>query len=486
VAGTAGGLLRGGASAGDRATLREGQLAAARWVEGFCSPGYGPHGAAKLVGGAWVRSPALALREAGTGPLLAPYADLAKRMHQACGDQATAALLLAARLVRAGLEADAPQVPAWLHGYRLAARQAKAWLAANSEAAKPEDALAAVAEPGWAAVVVDGLRRLGAGAGREIDLGAVDVRAEPGAGPGGEASWLDGVVVEPQDAPAAGPCRVLLLSAGWSPKPRAEGVQARFDPGLAEDALRRRAADHLAALGVGFVACAGTLDDGLRGRLLDRGVAAWTHAPLSALERLAKATGARPAARLDDAAAGDLGRGRLARRPRRGWLLRGDGPSATLVLPGASQPAREAAVEAGERLLRAAGAVLPAPSALPGGGRWQRGLAASLRSAADAAPGHAPFAVREAAQAVDALADDLLRNAGLDVLAGGLPPGADGVLDPAPCVRLAVASAFEAASAALRLDGAYAKRPSSAVDLRGGTGPSGSRRGMPGDVPPLM
>ena len=36
------------------------------------------------------------------------------------------------------------------------------------------------------------------------------------------------------------------------------------------------------------------------------------------------------------------------------------------------------------------------------------------------------------------------------------------------------------------VDGRYAKRPSAPAALRGGTGPSGSLRGMPGDLPPLM
>lgn len=494
MAGPSAGLLRSGAAASGRPDLREGQLAAARWVEGFCAPGYGPHGAAKLVaapGGdaTWVRSPALALREAGTGPLLAPYVDLAKRLHRAVGDQATAGLLLTARLVRAGLEATAPKTPAWLDGYALAARQAKGWLAANARPSTPAEALASVAEPSWAAVAVEGLKRLSA-PGEPLDLGLVEVRAEPDAE---GAAWLDGVVVEPQDlAGAAGPCSILLLQGAWSVKPRADGATASFAGiGSAEDALRRRAAKHLAGLGVGVLACAKGLDDGLRGLLVDRGMAVWTDAPLSAMRRLAKATGASPITRLEDAARSDLGRGRLLRRPRArsGWLLQGPGPSATLVVPGGSKPAQEAAVEAGERLLRAAGAVLPAPAAalaLPGGGRWQRGLAASLRSAADAAPRQAPFAVRAAAEAIDALADDLLRNGGRDVLAGGLPPQAEAVLDPAPCVRLAVAAAFETASAILRLDGLYAKRSSSPAALRGGLGPAGSPKGMPGDVPPLM
>ena len=491
------GLLREGAAADDEPGLREQQLATARWLDGFLAPGYGPHGASKLVvasadgEGTWVRSPALTLRETARGPLLAPYADLATRVHQAVGDGATLSVLLAARLVAAALRDGSPAVPSWLDGYHLAWRQAKGWLTAQRQPCSPAEAVAHVAEPGWADVAVTGLRSLAskAGADRPLDLDAVDVRAEPD-GP----AWLDGVVLSGKDPPRKeGRVGVLLLEAAWSGKLRSEGVQATMRSvaqlaglGQAEDAARRRAAGHLASLGVGLLVCSKSIDEDLRGLLHDGGVTVWTDAALSALRRLESATAAVPVARLEDATAGDLGEATLAKRPRRGWLARGDGPAATLVVPALSTPSAQAAVEAGERLLRAAGAALADPRAVPGGGRWQRGLAASLLKAADLAPGKAPIAVRAAAEAVGSLADDLLRNAGGDALAGGLLPDADGVLDPAGGVRLAVDGAFGTAIAILRLDGAYARRPSSAAGLRGGLGPSGSRKGMPGDIPPLM
>lgn len=490
------GPLEDGATARDGPDWRPAQLEAAGFVVEFCSGGYGPNGGAKLVvagdGAArWVRSPALALRESAVGPMLAPYADLAARIHQHAGDQSTCAVLLAARLVESALRAGSPAVPAWLDGYRLAARQARSWLAAHTEPATAQRSLASVAPADWVAAATGGLHSLADSKGG-LDLDAVDVRAEPD-GP----TWLDGVAVDPQDDPPAGAVAgstgVLLLAAGWTVKLRAEGVQATVrDPaaldGLAkaEEARRAAAAHHVTRLGARFVAAAGTIDDGLRGRLAALGVAVWTDAPLGGLARLARASGAAAVARLEDAAAADVGRGVLVRRRRRGWLLRGAGPSATFAVPAASEPARDAAVEQGERLLRATGLALAKPGALPGAGRWQRGLAASLRSAAAVAPGKSPIAVDAAAQAVDALADDLLRNAGGDVLAGGLPPHDAGMMDVAACVRLAVEGAFETAAAILRLDAAYAKRSSSAVGLRGGTGRAGSPRGMPGDLPPLM
>lgn len=491
------GLLRDGAAADDGPGLREQQLGAARWLEGFLAPGLGPHGGAKLVvagsdgAATWVRSPALALRETRSGPLLAPYADLASRIHQAVGDGATTGVLLAARLVATALRDESPTPPAWLDGYRLAWRQAKAWLAAHATRVEPAQALSRVAEPGWADVVLAGLGRL-TERDEPLDLDRIDVRAEP-EGP----AWLDGLVLEAKDPPRReGQMGVVLLAGGWTAKPRADGVQATVRTtaalgglGGAEDKLRRQAARQVAGLGVGLLACSKSVDEGLHGLLLDAGVVVWTDASAGALRRLEACTRAAPVARLADASPADVGKASLVRRPRRGgWLVQGEGPSATFAVPAHSKPAAEAAVESGERLLRAAGAVLADPKALalPGGGRWQRGLAASLRKAADLAPGKAPIAMRGAADAIDALADDLLRNAGRDALAGGTLPDAEGVIDPARCVRLAVDGAFETAIAILRLDAAYAKRPSSAAGLRGGTGRSGSPKGMPGDIPPLM
>lgn len=492
------GLLREGAAAegpdGPR-TWRDAQRDAAAFVIDLCAGGYGPHGSAKLVVAAdgearWVRSAAVALRESATGPMLAPYADLAARVHRHAGDQTTAAVLLAARLVAKALAESAPPVPAWTEGYRLAARQARAWLAASTTKATPEQALSSVAPRDWAEAVVGGLSSW-AGERGEADLDRVDVRAEP-EGP----AWLAGTVVSPQDvrAEAAGDVRVLLLDGGWTAKARSEGLtMVARDPtalaafAAAEDGRRSAVVRRLGGLGVRFLACSGGLDADLASGLRAAGVTVWTDAPKTVLDNLARATGARRLVRLEDAVAADVGKGTLVRRPRRGWLLQGEGPSATFAVPAlASGPARDAAVEQGERLLRAAGLALAKPGALPGGGRWQRGLAASLRAASDAAPGHAPIAVRAAAGCMDALAEDLLRNAGLDVLAGGLPPGDEAVSDAAACVRLAVDGAFETAIAVLRLDAAYSRRPSTSVGLRGGTGKAGSPKGMPGDLPPLM
>ncbi|MEK6975584.1 MAG: TCP-1/cpn60 chaperonin family protein [Candidatus Thermoplasmatota archaeon] len=469
------GVLHGRhAATGD---LRQLQEATAAWVEAFLGPGYGPHGGAKLVDGPeplWVRSPAMALREVQATPDLAPYQDLAARVLAAAGDGGTTSVLLAARLVRLALTSDVG-VQAFVQGYPLARRQALAALSALAHPADPAEALAGASPGGaaWSRAVLAGLADAS-----HVDLDAIEVVA----GPADQPEWLPGIPLEPQRAPRhEGPARVLLLASSWSVKPRSS-AQWRSATGAfaAEEALRRQAADRVTGLGVGVVACTGAIDEGLAGLLQDRGVAVATDVALSRLRRLAAATGATPLANALHATAADLGDARLQRRPHRtgGWLVCGAGPGRTLLMPGGNAMARAGAIEAGERLLRAAGLVLADARAVPGAGAWQREIAAALLRAADAAPGRTPFALRAAAEAFLALDRDLARNAAGQAVAP--------TLDAFACVRRALASAFDCAQAIVRLDARLDKRPSGPAGLRGGLGRAGSPKGMPGDLPPLM
>ncbi|MEA3144143.1 MAG: archaeal chaperonin [Thermoplasmata archaeon] len=474
-------------------------LLAARWVEDSLAASLGPLGGTTLVAGAdgsarCVKG-AAALREAGiVHPDAQPYLRLADALAQQAGDHAATAALLAARLVRRALEAEADGLPvaASLDGYALAQRQALARL----RTLRRDDAgacLATVApeRDGWAAAVLEGLRALP----RDglLDLDAIDVRA----GPVGQPAWLEGIVAEPQHGPRSPPAApgVLLVTEEWKPRPQQDVTLRASDPSAlgklaaVEDRLRRDALATVERLGVGLLACARGIDPELAARLGSRGVLVWTDAPLSALRRLERATGARVVPRIPHARPEDVGKAAFERRPARhggGWLVRGDGHGATLLVPGANASAKAAAVEDGERLLRAAGLWLREPGAVPGAGRWQREVARSLRGAADVAPGKAPIAIRNAAIAFDALADDLVRNAGGDVLAGAALPGTEDVADPAAGVRLAVVAAFETARQVLRIDGRFAKRASGQSALRGGGTRVGSPKGLPGDIPPLM
>lgn len=164
------------------------------------------------------------------------------------------------------------------------------------------------------------------------------------------------------------------------------------------------------------------------------------------------------------------------------WLS-GPGPGATLCIPDGTDSTRALERDRAQRFLVTAGVVLQDARGVPGGGRWQRGVSASLESMADHAPGKASFGVRIAKRALDDLVATLLRNAGRDPLDGGF---LGDTMDAAPCVEAALDAAFDVALVLLRIDGVIAKSESRGTALRGGTGRAGSPKGMPGDIPPLM
>lgn len=494
-------------------TLREAMLVAADAVIDFAGPNYGPRGATKLIahedGSILVLSSgASALRDAGIKhPDLQPYLDLAGAVQEHGGDQATGAVLLAAHLVRNACKAETGiGVPpaAFLDGYALALRQARAALGAMAEKDAAGKALHSVlpGRPGLVPLVARGLAQLvrdekGAAA---IPLDAVDIVADVGQQ---EEAWLPGLVIRPKEPPTTlppagvenGPISVLLLTDDWKPGPWKEGLSYRMTAAhslsswsAGEDSLRAEALAKLQALKIGLVVCHREVEAGLADLCRSAGIIIWNDAPESALRRIERATGAKPVARLMHATASDLGRGTVTRRPRRsgGFLLAGDGPSATLCVPGQTESLRAQAHDEAERLIRAAGTWLTDLQAVPGGGRWQRELARTIGAAADAGPGKTPIALRAAADALDALADTLVHNLGGDPLSTKVPADAAAVRDVSACVRVAVVGAFEMAIQMLRIDDRFAKKPSSTAGLRGGVGKPMNVREMAGDIPPLM
>lgn len=490
--------MRAGARTGD--PWYEGLRQATDWIVSFAAPGYGPDGAHKLIlredGLPVVRkSAAGALRETGTHDGVADtYLDLARQVQTHAGDQATLALLLCGRLVQNGLRAMEDGVPsaAILVGYDLARRQARALLEASATPATPEAALAQVGRPQWIGTVVQGLTTLADDHGGRLDLDRIDIRARPHA----RTRWWEGIVAEEAVGPhATGAVSDggILVSQKAPGKPRTEGLALRTtDPlhlqGLrdVEAAAHRGVVDALGRLGIRFWACRTDIAETLRGDLARAGIVTWTDVPEDSARRLLHATGATLVHGPHEAQSSDAGRGDLARIPRRqggGWQVLGPGQGATWIVPAQTEAAKAAALDDAERLLRATGAFLADPRGVPGGGAWQRDVAEALGRAADRGPQKTPFALDAAARAFQACHDDLIRNRGGDPLDRTV---VGDVVDPYPCVRTAVDAAFATAILLLRIDARHDKRPSDPAMLRGGLGPAGSPKGMPGDIPPHM
>ncbi len=491
--------------------LREEARLAAQWVLDFAGAAYGPHGSFKLVQAgdgshALVEGGSGALREARpVDSALAPYLRVVESVQRHGGDQATGALLLAARLVERGMAAVEEGVPvaAVLQGYELALRQARAVLAACARPGTATEALARVSPhaPLWAPGIAAGLLDLVERRHEPtLDLDRIDVRTEPAdteetgaAGP--LAHWHEGVVVEPQRAPRSGrfpDARVLVVDDGRLFHSRNEAIVRRLTATADIKASRdAEAADVQAAIahaqrgGVRLVVCRRSLEDAVADALEAAGILVWTDAPADAVDRVCRATGASVSPGLRHWSSDDLGRGDLhaRRRPRQGWLLAGPGAAATLAVPAGTPTLAGLARDEAERLLRAAGCFLADPRLLPGGGRWQRDVQGALLKAAVHAPGKSPLAMDAAADAFGWLADRLVVNAGLDPLDVSLLDDAGEVQDGYRAVRLAVDAAFEAALSVLRIDARHDRRPSRTRDLRGSGRRPGPASGNWMDIP---
>lgn len=473
-------MLRDGAMTHGRGSIQEANRAAAAWVEGFAARGYGPGGGHKLLAdeARLVASAAEALRDVPGEAPLAPYRGLAHRVQAEAGDQATLAVLWTAGIVRRVLDErpGTAQLRAIIDGLVLARRQARGWWDAHSAPGDVVTALATVAGDGPALFQgATGLVARGA-----LDLDRIDVVAGPVDAP----RWSAGLRITP-DVPRAAHGAILLVADAGLPRPRTQAtvhgsrVDAMDFEAMAADAARSR----LQGIGIVLLACRGEVPEALAGRLRQAGIMVLSHVPADLAHRIFLATGAEEQPHWQHAKTDDIGHGRIRpRHPRRGGaLLSGDGPVATFEVP--DGPMAGVRVAAVERWLRAAGHVWDDPRTLPGGGQWQRRLATHLRDTASLAPGRSAIGMETAAEALDAAADALMRNLGHDPLD---TPTVDGVVDPGRCVVVAGSAALDAAIDILRVDAVHSRRASQPADLRGGEGPSGSPKGMPGDIPPLM
>ena len=435
----------------DAEQWRDAQRQAAEWIRDFMAPGFGPFGGTKLVAGEAVEvcRAAEALVEADPeAPTVAPYVALARRTRSHCGDGAATAVLLTARLVLAGLDH-----PAWsLAGYGKARRQALSVLDATVKSDAAGDSLGTVApDVAWASWLLATLQ-----SERVHDLDAIQVQEESVR----EPQWRKAIAWG-GDTPREGRLRVLVLASGLRKidatlKLSVPGVPATRVKLIREKLRRGR---------VEAIVCQGAIG-------FDRdelSIPAWENAPQYAVDAL----GVEIQPHLDLWEEQKLGTLSFSQH-KTGWRI-GAEPG-TLVVPLRNR-------HAAERLLRAYGAWLDDSRKVPGDGAWQRQIASALRRGADAMPAHDGLAWSAAADAFFELANDLVRNSGNDPFD---PPPAAQVWDLAPIARHAVAAAFDTAAQILRIDGYHAKALSTQEGLRGGTGPIGSRSGLPGDIPPLM
>jgi chaperonin GroEL (HSP60 family) len=283
--------------------------------------------------------------------------------------------------------------------------------------------------------------------------------------------------------------RIVLVDGGLERRSVRSDVSFQATTPEVLNALRRRENErlmeevaHLSSLGANVLAVSGAIDDEVHRALMDAGIQAFRRVPVSDLDLLALATGARVVLRADQAAAADIGHAIESRSHLIGdlhhWTVRGEGVAATFIARGSSDHVAEETSRCFDDAVGVAAQVRLDRRVLVGGGAAHVALARHLRRRAEANPGREQLAMEAYADALESIPRSLAENAGLDPidalldvtaaqaeggadahrigldLSDGTPKdlGALGVLEPLSVVRPTIHGATEAACAVLRID----------------------------------
>jgi chaperonin GroEL (HSP60 family) len=338
-------------------------------------------------------------------------------------------------------------------------------------------------------LVVRAVRRVTvAGAdGTEVDLDALDVRAE-GGGSVSESELVAGAVVDRDPVHPAMPghvddAAVLLLDKDIKmTEADTEGTLIVDDPAMLrsfvarEDEQLRELVDDVLACGANVVFCQNGIDELAHEYLADRGVLAVRRVRKDEIEFLADLLDARLVGDFDTITPEDVASGTVTRdEDADRFVVEGPGHGATLLLRGSTGRVREELERCVEDALDVVAAAVESGRVVAGGGAVEVELARRLRTHADAAGGREGLAVAAVADALEAVPRALAANAGLDPVDalvalraahadGETRAGLDvdtgeavdaldaGVVEPTAVKRRAYGAAVEAAGLVLRID----------------------------------
>mgnify|MGYP000338352526 CR=1 FL=1 len=271
-----------------------------------------------------------------------------------------------------------------------------------------------------------------------------------------------------------------------------------------EEQQLREMVDNLVEAGADVVFAQDGIDDMAQHFLAQEGILAARRVKSDDSERLARATGARVVANVNDITAEDLGHaGSVAQKEIAGdqRLFVEDveeARSVTMILRGGTEHVVDEVERAVEDAMGVVRVTLEDGKVLPGGGAPEVEIAQELEDFTDSVSGREQIAVETFAEALDVIPRTLAENAGLDPIdslvelrsehdAGNTAAGLDaysgdvvdmaeqGVVEPLRVKTQAIESATEAAVMILRIDDVIA-----AGDLKGGSGDDDEDEDMPG------
>ena len=463
--------------------------------------------------------------------------EVAKSQDEECGDGTTSAVVLTGELLKhAGELLDQNIHPTVIcGGYKLAAEKAKEILKELAIDIKPNDkktlkniAMTAMASKGasgskelLADVVVDAATSVAEKINGKtvVDLDNVQIQKQQG-GSIEETEIIKGVILDKERVHDGMPklvknAKIALVNAAFEVKKTEVDARIQIqDPTQLqafldeEEAMLKKMVDKVKKSGANVLICQKGIDDIAQHFLAKEGVYAVRRAKKSDMEKLAKATGGRIVANLDDLAAKDLGHADLVEERKYGddkltFVTGCKNPKAVSIL---IRGTTEHVVDELERALHDALSVVKVAledgKMTAGGGAAATAIAMALRDYAPSVGGREQMAIEAFANAIEVIPKTLSENAGLDPIdmmleirsahkKGKKYAGINvfegkvddmlknNVIEPLRVSMQEIDASSEAATMILRIDDVIAAKGTS------GSTPPGGPGGMPpGGMPP--
>ena len=446
--------------------------------------------------------------------------EISKTTDQEVGDGTTSSVILAGALLESAEELISKEVHPTIivDGYRKALIQALKILSNVSIKVKPTDKdwLIKIANTSMltklvgkesnflSGIIVDALIQVSEkdGEGYKVNLDNIKVEKKPGKSIK-DTSLIQGIVLDKEVVHSSMPNSikngkiVLLNSALEIEKPEFDAKINISDPNQMkafmdeENRLIKGMVDKIIQTGANTLICQKGIDDIAQHYLAKANILAVRRVKQSDMEKLAKATGGRIVANVEEITKSDLGNAGLVEQrsiedDKWVYVEKAKNPKAvTLLIRGGTQRIVDEAERSMHDALSVVKDVIEKPEVVAGGGAPEAYISFELGKWSNKLSGREQLAVRKFAEALEAIPITLAENAGLDpidikvelksalskgdtqsgigVLEGGIKNMMDlNVFEPTAVKEQIIKSATEVASMIIRIDDVIASGKSAA------------------------
>jgi len=430
-------------------------IAAAKLVAELVKTSLGPRGLDKMLvdslGDVTITNDgATILKEIDTQhPAAKMMVEISKTIDTEVGDGTTSSVVFAGALLEKAeklLEKDVHSTII-IDGYQAASEKALELLAKLAKTVKPDDreSLIKIAKTSMQSklvsedsaplskLVVDSILKIAEKDGDKYSVDLDNLKVEKKAGGSiDDTSLINGIVLDKEIVHSGMPtkaeqAKIVLVNAALEVEKTEMSAEIRIsDPTQMqqfleeENKMLKSMVDKIHNIGANVLICQKGIDDIAQHYLSKHGVLAVRRVKESDMTKLAKATGGRISTNLDDISADDLGSAEIVQQKKvesDKWVfIEGckNPRSVTVLIRGGSQRVVDEVDRSIHDALMVVKDVVEKPSIVAGGGSPEAYLAAELNEWSSSSEGREQLAIKQYAEAFEAIPLTIAENAGMD------------------------------------------------------------------------